>query len=239
MPRARLETPQLRPRAGIQREKLAFGIAGEHQVARGREHRSQQHVFVRITPHPLARDRVPRIHVTVRLAIGRQLQIPTAAHEEPAFLRRLMLGRYIHANFERRRIDQPGARRVRHFVPAFCTRRRRTNVHRLAHLGLSPPHQLSIFCDARNPSLHFRNREHANEFSGHSVQAQTSRRSCSYEPAAFASAHSPCDPSGCIRTPNQNPKHRSGSPGNASAACRCPGRAPPRLRCKDSHPSSP
>ena len=100
MPRAGLKTPHFLTRACIQREELAFRIAGEHQVARRRQHGSQQYVFVRIAPDALAESLGPRHPRDCRSRDSAAASNSEfTAHEKSAFVRFLMLRRNVHCKF--------------------------------------------------------------------------------------------------------------------------------------------
>src|SRR5439155_21754292 len=84
MPGARLEIPQLISAAGIQREEISFGIAGEYQVARRGQHGRKQYELVGHAPDALTSDWIPGVHMAIGRSIRRQACGKLAIHRKAA-----------------------------------------------------------------------------------------------------------------------------------------------------------
>src|SRR5262249_46209385 len=151
--------PNLRAVAAIEREKIAFGIAGEHQVASRSENRRKQDVLIWIAPGFLTGDRVPRVQMAIGCAPRRELEIHGAVHEITSFSRFVRGRVQAVTDFINRRIQETCTWGVGGRVPALCAGGAGAKIRSLAELGFVAADQLARLGNAGNPVANLWSRE--------------------------------------------------------------------------------
>ena len=151
MARTGLETPKLVARSRIESKKIAFWITSEHKVAGGCQHRGKQNQSVGHAPDALAGNWIPRIHVAVGCAIRRQFHGEVAVHEGPPLVGLVIVRRNVRANLVGGGVNETGARRVGHRVPALCAGCARAERSGFTQLGFVAADEFTVLGYSGNP----------------------------------------------------------------------------------------